>query len=195
MGGFLAGGEVRYSHAVPLRRRGLTLPSETTTPVTRVGLKRLHVGELVRTDALLRGCGLLRALDELSLARLLGDAVARRYPQGALLRRDADSGERPLLLILSGEVMLLAGADGAAAEVGVARKGEVLGEEGLLPAGSPPGASLHAVAQGPVDVAELPLEAVRGAAAAIPALAHYLDGVRGARAAACSEMSDFLGRW
>jgi CRP-like cAMP-binding protein len=162
--------------------------------VTRVGLKRLHVGELVRTDALLRGCGLLRPLDELGLARLLGDAVARRYPQGALLRRDGDAGERPLLLILSGEVMLLAGADGAAAEVGVARKGEVLGEEGLLPAGTP-GPSLHAVAQGPVDVAELPLEAVRGAAAAIPALALYLRGVQGARAAACNEMSDFLGRW
>ena len=172
----------------------LTQPSESTTPVTRVGLKRLHVGELVRTDALLRGCGLLRSLDELGLARLLGDAVARRYPEGALLRRDADAGERPLLLILSGEVMLLAGADGAAAEVGVARKGEVLGEEGLLAAdGASP--RLHAVAQGPVDVAELPLEAVRGAAAAIPALALYLRSVHGARAAACNEMSDFLGRW
>jgi len=163
--------------------------------VTRVGLKRLHVGELVRTDALLRGCGLLRPLDEQGLARLLGDAVARRYPCGALLRRESGGGERPLLLILAGEVTLLAGADGAAAEVGVARKGEVLGEEGLLPAGSGPDADLRAVAQGAVDVAEVPLEAVRSAAAASPALAHYLRSVQDARAVACSEMSDFLGRW
>jgi CRP-like cAMP-binding protein len=171
----------------------LTQASDSTTPVTRVGLKRLHVGELVRTDALLRSCGLLRCLDEHGVERLLGEAVARRYPQGALLRRE-DAGERPLLLILAGEVALLAGADGAAAEVGVARKGEVIGEEGLL-AGCSAGEGLHAVAQGPVDVAELPLAAVRGAAAASPALAHYLRGVHGARAAAFSEMSDFLGRW
>jgi hypothetical protein len=169
--------------------------SETTTPVTRVGLRRLPVEELVRADALLRGCGLLRSLDEAALQRLLGEAVARRYPQGAQLQRDA-GGERPLLLILAGEVTLLAGADGAAAEVGVARKGEVLGEEVLLTAGGASSAGPFAVAQqGPVDVAELPLAAVRGAAAASPALAHYLQGVHGARAAACSEMSDFLGRW
>jgi CRP-like cAMP-binding protein len=163
--------------------------------VTRVGLKRLHVGELVRADALLRGCSLLRCLDEGGLAQLLEDAVARRYPPGALLRRES-GGERPLLLILAGEVALLAGASGAAAEVGVARKGEVIGEEGLLASGgAAPAEGLHAIAQGPVDVAELPLSAVRGAAAASPALAHYLRGVHVARAAACSEMSDFLDRW
>ena len=180
-----------YSAATRLRRSGLGQPSEAATAVTRVGLKRLHVGELVRTDALLRGCGLLRSLDEVGVQRLLDEAVARRYPQGAQLRRE-DAGERPLLLILSGEVALLAGDGGAAAEVGIARKGEVLGEEGLLAGGAE---ALQAVAQGPVDVAELPLAAVRGAAEASPALARYLRSVHGARAAACSEMSDFLGRW
>lgn len=157
----------------------------------KVGLKRADAWELVVADAQLARCPLVLALGA-QAESALRQATVRRYRDGLVLFQQGDEGAA-LVLVLAGEVRLLARGDSDRVELGTVAKGEVLGEVPLLEGNSTRQAS--AVAQGQVDVAELPPETLLVQGALPAGLAAFLKQVREARARALDEMSDFLNRW
>jgi len=140
-------------------------------PVTRVGLRRATVVEVCRSDEQLRDCALLSALAPGEVDRLLGGAVARRYPEGAAVYREGDDGQ-DVFLVLRGEVRLSAGSESVM--FAVARKGEVFGEEELVTSRKARASS--AVVSGDADVAELPVALLKEVGRAnSEELAEFLD--------------------
>jgi len=159
-------------------------------PVTRVGLRRATLVEVCRSDELLRDCALLRALAPGEADRLLGGAVARRYPEGAAVYREGDDGQ-DMFLVLRGEVRLSAGGGGVM--FAVAHKGEVFGEAELV--SSRTVRTCSAVASGDADVAALPARLLKEVACTNAQLAELFQRLHGSRRAATEELADFINRW
>jgi len=162
-----------------------------TTPVVRVGLRRIGPAELVASDEELHGCPFIRSLPCEARGRLLDRAVARRFPASATVFAQGD-GAGPVLLVLRGQARLVFRAGRDTFDFAEAGKGQILGEAEL---GSGGQRAYSAVAQGELDVLELPREDVAAVLPEAPALREYVDELRRERKAALDGMSEFLGRW
>jgi CRP-like cAMP-binding protein len=166
--------------------------NDTPSQVARIGLKRMGVSEFVLRDPVLKASGLLKELAPAVAERLLGQAVGRRFQDGAVLFQRGDSGQS-IFLVLAGEAGIQTVRDSQSVEVATVRKGDVLGEaEWVTQVGH---RTQSAVARGVVDVAEVPVAALDEAAHAAPALATWLRALHEQRQSAGDEMSDFLNRW
>lgn len=161
------------------------------TPVVKVELKRADAFELVKSDKVLAGCRVVTAMGS-TLQAVLSKAIVRRYPDKVVIFQQGEAGSG-LYLVLSGEVRLFARKHTDAVELGVVRKGDVLGEAEVLSGDTLRKSS--AVAQGPVDLAELPREALLVSGKLTHNLAEALKAIHEARAQALDEMTDFLNRW
>ena len=162
-----------------------------SVPIVKVGLKRLHVTELIAEDDVLRECPLLVGVPEDARAAFLSGSVVKRFPDGARVFEEGQPGDS-LLLIARGELRLVGRQGEEAVELAVASKGEVVGE--AIASGQP----LHpfsALARGEVDVVELSRESVMALIARSAATGDYLAAVGRERRAAFQEMASFLGRW
>jgi CRP-like cAMP-binding protein len=161
------------------------------TPVVKVELKRADAAELVKQDRLLAGSELARALKD-SRDAVLGQAVVRRYPDRMVVFQQNDSGDS-LFLVLEGEVRLMGRKQADGVELGMASKGQLLGEGEALE-----GAALRstsAVAHGVADLAEIPRTALLTEGRLPPAVRACLERVRQERASKLDEMTAFLDRW
>lgn len=161
------------------------------TPVVKVQLRRADAHELIRADKVLTASPVVVALGA-ALQGVLAKAVVRRYPDKVVIFQQGDPGSG-LLLVLQGDVRLFARKEADTVELGTVHKGEVLGESEVL-SGEPVRRS-SAVAQGVVDLAELPREALLVNGALPTRLAQELEAIHQARVRALDEMTDFLNRW
>lgn len=161
------------------------------TPVVKVELKRADAFELIQSDKVLSASRLVASLGA-SLKQVLAQAVVRRYPDKVVIYQQGELGSG-LLFVLGGEVRLFARKDRDAVELGVVHKGDVLGEGEVLTGDAQRRSS--AVAQGPVDLAELPRDSLLVNGALPPELQRELEAVHASRSAALDEMTDFLNRW
>lgn len=160
-----------------------------SVPVVKVELKRANALELIAANPDLAGAPLIKALGKSS--RALTGAVIRRFSDKAVLMQQGEA-ERSLFFVLAGDVRLFARRDTDSAELGVAHVGDVLGEGEVLTEGK---RRCSAVAQGQVDVLELPHAALLVDGKLQPALVTMLEAVKKRRMKALDEMSDFLNRW
>ncbi len=160
-------------------------------PVLKVELKRANAAELVASKPELSGSPLIKALGA-NCPTTLSGAVIRRFPDKVVLMQQGESGGS-LFFVLSGDVRLFARRDTDSAELGVVKTGDVLGESEVL-AGQG-GRRCSAVAQGQVDVLELPREVLLVGSELPAALVTMLEAVKQRRMKALDEMSDFLNRW
>ena len=160
-------------------------------PVVKVELKRANAAQLVASKPELNGAPLIKALGPAGPSVLSG-AVIRRFPDKMVLMQQGEPGGS-LFFVLAGDVRLFARRDTDSAELGVAKTGDVLGEGEVL-AGQG-GRRCSAVAQGQVDVLELPREAFLVGGTLPLALVALLEAVKHRRMKALDEMSDFLNRW
>ncbi|MEW5738315.1 MAG: cyclic nucleotide-binding domain-containing protein [Myxococcota bacterium] len=161
------------------------------TPVVKVELRRADAWELIRQDKVLSTSRVVTALGP-GLQAILAKAVVRRYPDKVVIFQQGEGGSG-LFLVLQGDVRLFARKQTDAVELGMVHKGEVLGEGEVLSGETVRRAS--AVAQGAVDLAELPREALLVNGALPKGLAQVLKAIHEARAQALDEMTDFLNRW
>lgn len=161
------------------------------TPVVRVELKKADAAEIVRDDKVLRAAPLVTALGS-NLAGVLSKAIVRRYPDKVVVFQQGESGSS-LFFVLSGEVRLFARKDTDSVELGHAHKGEVAGEGEVLAGDGVRKAS--GVAQGSVDLAEIPREALVVGGALLPQVVKLLTQVRAVRTRALDELTDFVNRW
>ncbi|MBX7114635.1 MAG: cyclic nucleotide-binding domain-containing protein [Myxococcaceae bacterium] len=159
--------------------------------VVRVDLKRADLSELVKSDSWLKDAPLLLALGD-AAGQVLHQATGRRYPQGvSLFARDDDSDS--LFLVLKGEVRLFLQQGTERVELGVAGRGDVLGEAEVLDGHGPRGYSAAAAVD--VDAVEIPRLALLDVGDSQRTLLKFLNGVRTQRRAALEAMADFLQRW
>lgn len=161
------------------------------TPVVKLELKKAEPAELIAADPVLAGSPLVKALGA-TLQRVSAKAVIRRFPDKVVLMQQGDAGQS-LFFVLKGDVRLFARKAADAVELGVAHRGEVLGEGEVLDGSNVRAAS--AVAQGQVDVVELPRDVLLERGALAPAVKAVLEQVRARRLHALDEMTDFLNRW
>lgn len=161
------------------------------TPVVKVELKRADAFELVKSDKVLSASRVVTAMGA-TLQAVMSKAIVRRYPDKVVVFQQGEPGSA-LFLVLSGEVRLFARKQTDAVELGTVRKGEVLGEAEVLSGEATRRSS--AVTQGPVDLAELPREALLVNGQLTHNVAQALQAVHDARAQALDEMTDFLNRW
>jgi CRP-like cAMP-binding protein len=159
----------------------------SSTAVTKVELKRADPFELVFKDSYLASTPAVKALGQ-----TVSKGTLKRIADKAVALQQGDSGNS-LFLILSGEVRLFARKDRDSAELGLARRGELLGEGEVLEGSATRKCS--AVAQGAIEVIELPREALLTGGRLAPALEVLLRQVHQHRLKALEEMSDFLNRW
>jgi len=165
--------------------------SGDNTPVVKVELKRADAYELIHGDKLLSASRLVKALGA-NLKAALANASVRRYPDKVVIFQQGDSGTG-LYLVLSGDVRLFARKQSDAVELGMVHRGDVLGEGEVLSGG--PLRKASAVAQGAVDLVEIPRDGLLVNGQLPPALKALLDDVHAARSQALDEMTDFLNRW
>lgn len=159
--------------------------------VVKVALKRADVTELITEDALLAGAPLVKLLGGPASEALKG-GVLRRFADKGVLFQHGDAGQS-LFLVMAGEVRIFARRDHELVDLGVARRGETVGEREVMDEAGPRACS--AVAQGQVDVLELQREALLRGDRLPMALAHVFGAVWAERRKALDEMSDFLNRW
>jgi CRP-like cAMP-binding protein len=157
----------------------------------KVELKKADPAEVVASRRELMATPFLRALGA-QATPTLQQGTLRRYPDKAVLMQQNEEGQS-LFFVLNGDVRLFARRDKDSAELGVAHAGEVLGEAEVLSGAAKRACS--AVAQGPVDVLELPREALLSNGKLPQGLAALLGDVQTKRTKALDEMSDFLNRW
>jgi CRP-like cAMP-binding protein len=162
-----------------------------TTPVVRVGLRRIGAAELVASDEELHGCPFIRSIPDGARGRLLDRAVARRFPAQATVFAQGD-GPGPVLLVLRGEARLVSRSGGDTFEFAGAGKGQIFGEAELE---SGARRVYSAVALAELDVLELGREDVVAVLGEAPALRDYVHELCRERKAALDGMSEFLGRW
>jgi CRP-like cAMP-binding protein len=165
--------------------------SGDNTPVVKVELKRADAAELIASRPELSGAPLMKAFGA-SAPAMLARSVIRRFPDKVVLMQQGEEGVS-LFFVMAGDVRLFARRDTDSAELGVAHAGEVLGEGEVL-AGEG-GRRCSAVAQGQVEVLELPRASLLIDGKIPPALAALLKNVQTGRMKALDEMSDFLNRW
>lgn len=161
-----------------------------STPVVRVELKRANAVDVLSTDADLKQQPLVREL--LALPGKLDGAVFRRFAVGGVVWQQGDEGDA-LLLVVGGAARLFARRDKDNAELGLAQKGEVLGERAALTGERK--RAYSAVAHAQLDVLEVPRALLLVNGALPPGLSKLLQLVQTQRAAALDELSDFLNRW
>lgn len=161
-----------------------------STPVVRVELKRADAAELLATDAELKDAALVRVL--LAMPEALKSAVLRRYVSQTVLWQQGDDGQS-LCLVVGGAARVIARRDTDNAELGTARKGDVLGETEVLLGSAKRRYSVVALEH--VDVLEVPREALLLKGSVPSSLATELKTVQARRAKVLDELSDFLNRW
>ena len=161
------------------------------TPVVKVELKRADAAELVAANPVLSSSPLMKALGP-ARATVLAGSVLRRYQDKLVLTQQGEEGTS-LFFVMKGDVRIFARRDSDSAELGVVHAGEVLGEGEVL-AGEG-GRRCSAVAQGQVDVLELPRAALLVGGKLPPVVVAMLEAVKKERMKALDEMSDFLNRW
>ncbi len=159
--------------------------------MVKLALKRADPCDLVRDDELLRTSALIKALGP-KADGLLKVAIARRYPDRAVLFQKGEKGSS-LFFVLRGEVRLSGRKGTDVVELGTAGRGDVFGEDEVLSA--QPERSTSAVAQGDVDAAEFPREALLDRGALLKELCALLEPIKAARSNALNEMTDFMNRW
>lgn len=160
----------------------------SSTAVTKVELKRAEPSEVIAKDPVLAAAPVVKALGP----GLLSKGVLRRFADKAVVMQQNDAGHS-LFIVLAGEARLFARKDSDSAELGVARRGDVLGEAEVLAGGGKRKTS--AVAQGQLDVLELSREGLLSNGQLPAALRQYLELISSNRMKALDEMSDFLNRW
>jgi CRP-like cAMP-binding protein len=159
--------------------------------VLKVALKRADLSDLVVSDVALRSTAFVKALGGLAES-VLKAGNARRYPDRAVLYQQGDVGSC-LYFVLKGEVRLSGRKGADSVELGSAMRGDVFGEDEVLS-----GESLRtgtAVAQGDVDCAELPREALMQHGQLLREVAIFLKPIKAARQSVLSELTDFMNRW
>ena len=161
------------------------------TPVVKVELKRADAAELVAANPVLSSSPLMKALGP-ARATVLAGSVLRRYQDKLVLTQQGEEGTS-LFFVMKGDVRIFARRDSDSAELGVVHAGEVLGEGEVL-AGEG-GRRCSAVAQGQVDVLEVPRAALLVGGKLPAAVVAMLETVKQGRVKALDEMSDFLNRW
>lgn len=161
------------------------------TPVVKVELKRADAAELIASRPELSGAPLVKAFGAAAPAMLAGAVIRRFFDKVVLMQQGEEGGS--LFFVMSGDVRLFARRDTDSAELGVVHPGEVLGEGEVL-AGEG-GRRCSAVAQGQVDVIELPRASLLIDGRLPAGLAALLKTVQTSRMKALDEMSDFLNRW
>jgi CRP-like cAMP-binding protein len=166
--------------------------SADLTPVIRVGLKRVNLEERVLGDDELRGCTFARLVGADMLRILLAEANGRRFPDGARIFVEAEPGDS-LFFLLKGEARLTTGTGARTVDVGVVRKGELMGETEAV--GESSTRHCSATAAGDVELLEFPRAAIRILSREDPELANYLKELGRERQAAGAEMAAFLNRW
>lgn len=159
-------------------------------PVVKVALQRVDLAAMLREDPELAVAPAVRAL--LARPDALKLAVLRRFQPAAVLWQQGDEGDS-LWLVLKGSARVLARRDHDSAELGVANKGDVLGEAEVLAGSARRGASV--LATGLLEALELPRAALLVNGAMPPLLANELERVHAGRAQRLDDMSDFLNRW
>lgn len=160
-------------------------------PVVKVELKRADPAEVVLSRRELAAAPFIRALGT-GASLVLKQGTLRRFADKAVLVQQGQPGTA-LYFVLNGDVRLFARRDHDSAELGLAHPGEVLGEGEVL-AGEG-GCRCSAVAQGAVEVLELPRAALLQHGTLLPGLAALLQDLQARRNKALDEMSDFLNRW
>ena len=166
-------------------------PQEPRAALTKLALKRADLFEMVTTDDWLRTTPFIKALGTLADS-VLKQGTARRYPNLVPVFQLGEPGTS-LFFVLKGEVRLSGRKGTESVEVGTAARGEVFGEEEVLS-----GVALRtgfAVAQGEVDVAELPRVALLQRGELLREVSSFLTPIKAARQAALHEMTDFMNRW
>lgn len=162
-----------------------------STPVVKVELKRADPSEVILSRRELAAAPFIRALGP-SAAGVLKQGTLRRFADKAVLLQQGEE-RQSLFFVLVGDVRLFARRDRDNAELGVAHPGEVVGEGEVLEGAG--GCRCSAVAQGAVDVLELPRSVLLEQGKLSPGLAALLQDVQARRTKALDEMSDFLNRW
>ena len=166
-------------------------PTDDSTPLVRVGLKRIAVAELIAGDPLLHEARLLAGLNAAQRAPLFEAGRVRRFGHQALLFEQGHPGGE-LMMVARGQVRLVARHKKESVELGTAQKGDVVGEGGLLGESAP---ACSAVAEGEVDAIEFPRASLERLISGHAPMKKYLVELREARRAALEEMASFLGRW
>lgn len=159
--------------------------------VVRVELKRADAAELVKQDALLCSADVIQAMGDRA-DEVLGKGVVRRYADRVIVFQKGEEGDS-LFLVLAGEVRLIARKGSDSVEIETVNKGGILGEGEALKGAVVRGAS--ALANGAVDLVELPREALLVGGRMPPLLRGALEGVHRSRQKTLDEMTDFLNRW
>jgi CRP-like cAMP-binding protein len=165
--------------------------SGDNTPVVKVELKRADAFELIHGDKVLSASAVVKALGA-SLKAVLAHASVRRYPDKVVIFQQGEAGSG-LCFVLKGDVRLFARKQTDAVELGMVHRGDVLGEGEVL-SGNPL-RKASAVAQGPVDLVEIPRDSLLVHGHLPAGLRKVLDDVHAARSRALDEMTDFLNRW
>ncbi|MFZ5441931.1 MAG: Crp/Fnr family transcriptional regulator [Myxococcota bacterium] len=165
----------------------MTQRSGDHTPVLKVELKRVTVPELVSADPVLAASPAVKLLG----VPLLSQGTLRRFADRSVLMQQGEEGDS-LFVVLVGEVRVLARRDHDSVELGVAQRGDVVGVSEARAGGA---RRCSVVAQGQVDVVELPRALLLSGATLPPALDAFLSHEERRRAQALDEMSDFLNRW
>ena len=164
---------------------------QENTPLLRLELKRADAAELVSSDRTLAGSAFVRALGSRA-SEVLAKGTVRRYPDRVIVFQQNDEGTS-LFLVLAGEARLYARKHSDTVELGVAHKGDVLGEAEVLSGCCSRQSSV--IAQGQLDLVELSREALMPGRALTSALQAALGEIHRDRSAKLDEMTDFLNRW
>jgi CRP-like cAMP-binding protein len=160
-------------------------------PVLKVELQKADVAGRVASDVVLQGCEFAKVLGA-GLVAVLKAGSARRAADRAVLFQQGDAGDA-LLFILSGDVRLFARKDTDTVELGLAHRGDVVGEFEVLEGHGP--RQVTAVAAGVVEFVELSRTSLLQGSTLSEGLAGYLTARRAERRKALDEMTDFLNRW
>lgn len=161
--------------------------SEDSNKVAKMELKRAEVSDVLSRDAAFANAPIVKLLGVASL----GKGRLRRIADKAVLFQQGDAGDS-LFIVVAGEARLFARKDRDSVELGHAHKGEVIGEGSVLEGGV---RKTSAVAQGQLDVIEVPRDALLNAGVLLPALKSMLSEVFSRRTRALDEMNDFMNRW
>lgn len=160
---------------------------EDSKSVAKVELKRAEVSDVLARDAVFASAPVVKLIG----AATLGKGRLRRFSDKAVLFQQGEAGDS-LMIVVAGEVRIFSRKDRDSVELGVVHKAEVLGEGSVLEGST---RKMSAVAQGQVDVLEVPRECLLGGGALAPGLVKLLSDVFQRRTRALDEMNDFLNRW
>jgi CRP-like cAMP-binding protein len=161
-------------------------------PVLKVELQKADVAGRVASDVVLQRAELVAVMGP-RFGEVVRTGSARRAADRAVLFQQGDAGDA-LVFLLSGDVRLVARRDTDTVELGLAHRGDVVGEWEVLEGHGP--RQVTAIATGVVEFVELPRASLLDAGGALPsALKAFLESRRAERRKALDDMTDFLNRW